>query len=326
MLAHPFFGNRTRYRGDRILILAGKAPNLVAALITIAIVSAVSPSLAAERVRHTVDVEGHPVALWEKSAADAGEAILLVHGRTWSAVPDFDLQVDGEELSLMDGLVDDGFAVYAVDMRGYGATPRDETGWLTPDRAAADLAAVIKWITAQREWQKKPHLFGWSMGSTNSLLMAQQYPGLISSLTLFGYWHDLDRDLPPDEPGVNPQKLGNTAEAAASDFITPGSISQKAIDTYVAMALEADPVKAELRHLDHYNALDPSKVAVPALVIQGEHDPIAPTELQVKLYTRLGSAHKQWVTVPGGDHAAFMESPRSYFLRALVSFLEGVPN
>ncbi|MEX2124749.1 MAG: alpha/beta hydrolase [Woeseia sp.] len=303
-----------------------RLPKAATLLVTIALCSVAIPGAAAERQRHTVDVERHPVAVWEKSAADADEAILLVHGRTWSAVPDFDLQVDGEELSLMDGLVEDGYAVYAVDMRGYGATPRDDTGWLTPERAADDLAAVVSWITAQKNWRKKPHLFGWSMGSTNSLLMAQRYPQLISSLTLFGYWHDLDRDLPPDEPGIKPQELRNTAEAAASDFITPGSISRKAIDTYVAMALEADPIKTDLRRFDHYNALDPSKVTMPALVIQGEHDPIAPTELQVKLYTRLGSAHKQWVTVPDGDHAAFMESPRTYFLHALVSFLEGVPN
>ncbi|MDH5346065.1 MAG: alpha/beta hydrolase, partial [Gammaproteobacteria bacterium] len=79
--------------------------------------------------------DGHPIALWEKRSKDAGRAVLLVHGRTWSALPDFDLQVEGENLSLMDGLVDAGFAVYAVDLRGYGETPRDETGWLTPNRA-----------------------------------------------------------------------------------------------------------------------------------------------------------------------------------------------
>jgi pimeloyl-ACP methyl ester carboxylesterase len=298
----------------------------LAVLLAVAWLSAANSVSAAERLRHTVDVDGHPVALWEKSAADAEEAILLVHGRTWSAVPDFDLQVEGEDLSLMDGLVEHGYAVFAVDLRGYGTTPRDETGWLTPQRAAADLAQVLRWIAARQEWRKSPHLFGWSMGSTNSLLLAQQQPQLISSLTLFGYWHDLDRDLPPDEAGIVPQELGNTAEAAASDFITPGSISARAVDRYVAMALEADPVRTDLRNLDHYNALDPSRVQTPTLVIQGEHDPIAPTELQVKLYTRIGSGHKQWVTVPGGDHAAFMETPRSYFIHALVSFLKGVPD
>jgi pimeloyl-ACP methyl ester carboxylesterase len=298
----------------------------LALFLAIAFASAASTTAAAERLRHTVDVDGHPIALWEKSAADAGEAILLVHGRTWSAVPDFDLQADGEDLSLMDGLVEHGYAVFAVDLRGYGATPRDETGWLTPQRAAEDLGAVLEWIAERKVWRKKPHLFGWSMGSTNSLLLAQSRPGLISSLTLFGYWHDLDSDLPADEPGIMPQKTANTADAAASDFITPGSISRKAIDAYVAMALKADPVKTDLRHFDHYNALDPSTLTTPTLVIQGEHDPIAPTDRQAKLYIRIGSGHKLWVTVPGGDHAAFLEAPRSYFLHALVSFLEGVPD
>ena len=316
----------TTARGAPALNPERRRPNFLAVLLAIACATATSACGAAERVRHTVDVEGHPIALWEKSATSAGEAVLLVHGRTWSAVPDFDLEVEGEDLSLMDGLVDHGYAVFAVDLRGYGATPRDETGWLTPQRAANDLAAVLEWIAGRREWRKKPHLFGWSMGSTNSLLMAQSRPELISSLTLFGYWHDLDSDLPADEPGITPQKIANTAEAAASDFITPGSISRKAIDAYIAMALKADPVKTDLRNFDHYNALDPSSVMTPTLVIQGEHDPIAPTDRQVKLYTRIGTGHKQWVTVPGGDHAAFLEAPRSYFLHALVSFLEGVPD
>ena len=82
---------------------------------------------AATLTRHTVDADGHPLAVWEKSAEHASEAILLVHGRTWSALPDFDLQVNGEDLSLMDGLVAEGFAVFAVDLRGYGETPRDDS-------------------------------------------------------------------------------------------------------------------------------------------------------------------------------------------------------
>jgi len=279
----------------------------------------------AELKRHTVTADGHPIALWEKSTAKASEAILLVHGRTWSAVPDFDLQVEGEELSLMDGLVEAGYAVYAVDLRGYGETPRDETEWLTPDRAAKDLAIILSWIDDQNEWIIKPHLFGWSMGSTNSQLAAQRYPELISSLILFGYWFDNAQTIPADAPDHSLQKTINTAEAAASDFIVPGSISQKAIDVYVKMALEADPIKVDWKNLDQYNELDPSQVTVPTLILQGEHDPIGPTDRQAKLYTRLGTAHKQWVTVPGGDHAAFMETPRSYFIDELVAFLAGVP-
>jgi alpha-beta hydrolase superfamily lysophospholipase len=275
-------------------------------------------------IKHMVMADGHPMTLWEKSSPTASEAILLVHGRTWSAVPDFDLQVEGEDLSLMDGLVEAGYAVYAIDMRGYGETPRDETEWLTPDRAAKDLAIVAQWIAEQKEWRIKPHLFGWSMGSTNAQLMAQRHPKLISSLILFGYWFDNDGVIPPDTDEYTPQKIVNTAESAASDFIVPGSISQKAINAYVALSLKSDPLKVDWKNLDQYNELDPDKVIIPTLVLQGEHDPIAPTDRQAKLYTRLGTAHKQWITIPGGDHAAFMETPRAYFIHSLVSFLKSV--
>lgn len=288
------------------------------------VLPALGHAAAAAPTRHTVTADGHPIAVWEKSAPEAQSAILLVHGRTWSAIPDFDLQVEGEDLSLMDGLVERGFAVYAVDLRGYGATPRDDSGWLTPDRAAEDVAVVLDWIGDRRQWRMKPHLFGWSMGSTISQLVAQRHADRLSSLTLYGYWRDLDETLPPDEPGIEPLREANTAAAAASDFITPGSISRRAVDAYVALALEADPVKTDLRHYDQYNALDPAKVTVPTLVLQGEFDPIAPTVNQVKLFTRLGTAHRHWIVIPGGDHAAHLETPRPYFLHALTSFLDGV--
>lgn len=276
----------------------------------------------AELRRHTVNADGHPIALWEKSAEGASEAVLLVHGRTWSALPDFDLQVEGEDLSLMDGLVDKGYAVFAVDLRGYGETPRDDTGWLTPNRAADDVAAVIDWIAEREDWRSRPHLFGWSMGSTISQLMVQRQPGKVASLTLFGYWRDIDMTIPADEPGIVPKREPTTAEAAASDFVTPGSISQRAIDAYVSAALEADPVRVDLRAMDQYNALDGSMIDIPTLVIAGEHDPLAPAANQAKLFLSIGTGHKQYVSVPGGDHAAFLEKPRAYFIQELVTFLE----
>ncbi|MEE4278126.1 MAG: alpha/beta hydrolase [Halieaceae bacterium] len=279
----------------------------------------------AELQRHTVSVDGHPFAVWEKSAPDASEAILLVHGRTWSALPDFDLQVEGEQLSFMDSLARAGYATFAVDLRGYGSTPRDPSGWMTPKQAAGDVAAVLAWIAQQQDWALEPHLFGWSMGSSISHLTAQTRPELLASLTLYGFWKDLDEPEAEDTPNMQPLRIVNTAEAAASDFITPGSISQRAIDVYVQASIEADPIKTDIRSLSDYNELDPAKLTMPTLVIVGEHDPIAPQAKQAKLFERIGTGHKQWVVVPGGDHAAHLEAPRDYFLRQFITFLEGVP-
>ncbi len=275
----------------------------------------------ADLQHHTVDVDGHPIALWEKSPPSPVGTIVLIHGRTWSALSDFDLQVSDEELSLMDGLVAEGYATYAVDLRGYGGTPRDETGWLTPDRAALDMVAVLQWVGERTG--DTPALFGWSYGSMVSQLTAQRAGDLMRALILFGYPVDPDREIPvgaddPAEPPRNP----TTAEAAASDFIIPGAISQRAIDEYVRHALESDPVRVDWRALAEWNELNPAEVLVPTLLIQGEKDPFAPTERQAAFFSRLGTADRAWVTIAGGDHAAHLETPRPAFIHAMISFLK----
>lgn len=272
-------------------------------------------------LKHTVLSDAHPMAVWEKKAVNEKGIILFVHGRTWSGVPDFDLQVEGEDLSLMDGMIAQGYTTYAIDLRGYGDTPRDSTEWNTPNRAAQDVINVLRWISAKNENQKV-HLFGWSMGSTISLLATQKDASDLASLTVFGYWMDLDFNIPEDSPNMTLAKKVNTGQAAASDFIIPGSISQKAIDTYVKMALEADPIRADWRHMNEYNQIDPSLLELPVLILQGEHDPIGPTDRQAKLFTRLKTADKSWVVISGGDHAAFMETARPHFIKEFTNFIE----
>ncbi len=270
--------------------------------------------------KHTVEVGEHPVAVWEKSPVNPTATIVLIHGRTWSSLPDFDLQVPGEDLSLMDGLVGEGFATFAVDLRGYGSTPRDETQWLTPDRAARDVVEVLRWVGERTG--DLPALFSWSYGSMVAQLTAQRAGELMSALVLFGYpvGPDMDsRDSDPD-PG-EPPRTPTTAVAAASDFLIPGTISQRAIEEYVRHSLDTDPVRVDWRDLGAWNELDPSEVSVPTLLLQGEKDPYAPTERQAAFFSSLGTADRSWVTIAGGDHAAHLETPRPTFIHVLVSFL-----
>ena len=285
-------------------------------------------------LRHTVEVDGHPIAVWQKSPANQPTAainrlshtVLLVHGRTWSSLPDFDLQVSGEQLSLMDGLTAAGITTYAVDMRGYGQTPRDASGWLTPNRAAADLAGVMRWLNARLKAEGhayKAHLFGWSYGSMMGQLMVQQQPELAASLILFGYPVRVGVAADdPDQPSTAPA-MDNTAKNAASDFITPNSISQHAIDTFVAAALKADPQRTDWRMLKQWQALDATRVSTPTLLLQGEFDPYTNQDAHQRLFDRLDTNDKLWFVVKGGDHAAFMETPRQEFLDTMVGFIRG---
>lgn len=274
--------------------------------------------------RHTVDSDGHPMAVWEQSLERPVATVLLLHGRTWSTVPDFDLEVEGEDLSLMNGLNRFGVRTFGLDARGYGETPRDETGWLTPDRAAADVIHVLEWIAGRDRSAPPPVLFGWSNGSMVAQLTVQRRPDLVSGVVLFGYPFDVGTEVQPQAAPAEPPRRPTTAEAAASDFLVEGAISQRAIDAFVGAALAADPIRVDWKNLEQWNELDPAAVTVPTLLIEGEFDPLTDVEVHTRLFTGLGTADRTWTVVAGGDHAVYLEAPRDTFLDIVADFIERV--
>ena len=271
-------------------------------------------------IQHTVEADGHPMALWEKSVAQPKGHILLHHGRTWSSIPDFDLQVSGEDLSLMDGFNDMGYSVWALDARGYGETPRDSSGWNTPDRAAQDLSIVLDWLLARNG--ETTHVWGCSYGSMVAQLTAQRYPQAVASVTLFGYPTDPDAEIPQSNSQTEPSARPTTRAAASSDFIVPGSISQHAIDTYVAAALKEDPIRADWNQQHQWNALDGEALTLPTLLLQAEFDPLADTDAHARFFAKISNPNKQWVILPGGDHAALLETPRAKLIKSTIDFIE----
>jgi len=270
---------------------------------------------------HTVEVDGHALRVWEKIPPVSRSRMLLVHGRTWSSRPDFDLQVPGEARSLMDGLVERGVRAYAVDLRGYGESPRDDSGWLTPQRASDDVVGVLEWLAGQAPDQPKPFLFGWSYGALVAQKVVQTRPDLVAGLILFGYPKRPGIDQDPAGADGPPPRQPTTAAAAAADFILPDAISAAAIEAFVAAALAADPVRVDWRELAAWQQLDGSRVTVPTLLLEGFHDPLALDDEHALLFAALETDDKAWVVIPGGAHAAFLEQPRDYFLQLLDTFM-----
>lgn len=282
--------------------------------------STAAPRAAIEPTRLTVTADdGFQLAMWHKAPPKPTRSILLIHGRTWSGRPDFDLQVPGESRSFMDGLVALGYATYALDLRGYGATPRDATGFVTPERAADDVAAALRAIGTAHG---RPVVFGWSLGSMVAQLTSQRTPELLSAIVLFGYPRDPDVKVPDQPDDATPARKPTTAEGAAEDFIAPGVISKQAIAEYVRAALAADPVRTDWRRQTEWNALDPAAVHVPVLLLQAELDPYSKTDANARLFTRLGTADRRWVVIPRGDHAALIEDTAPVMFAAIRGFLE----
>jgi pimeloyl-ACP methyl ester carboxylesterase len=270
--------------------------------------------------RHTVAVDGHELTLWSRELSKPKGTILLLHGRTWSALPNFDLQVAGGSRSVMEALNKAGYAAYALDQRGYGATPRDASGWLTPDRASADVAAVLIWM-ARRERQI-PALLGYSMGSLVAQLTAQRRPELMGDLILFGYPRDPANPPVLAAVAATPPREVNTPQRAQSDFISPAVTPSAVVQAYVAAALAADPVRVDWRDQEQFAELDPARIRLPTLLIHGERDPLAPAVAQARLFTQLGNPDRRWVVLAGGDHAAQVEDTQAAFIAAIISFLQ----
>lgn len=298
---------------------------LLAAVVTAAPVVQTPANGNGKPERFTVRSDGHPMAVWARKPASPKGTVLLVHGRTWSSLPDFDLQVPGMQRSVMASLSARGFAAYAVDLRGYGQTPRDATGWMTPRRAAADVSNVLAWIATQHPTLPKPALIGWSRGAGIAGIAAQQAPARVSALVLFGFAFDPDLEFVDVSTTEKPQMEKNTAASAASDFISPKVTPPVVIKAFVEQALQADPILADLKNDAEFNLFKPAKMATPTLVLFGDQDPGVLQEDAGKFFAALASPDKQMVVLPGGDHAALIEDTHDAWIAAVVNFLSRPP-
>ena len=272
--------------------------------------------------------DGLPLVVWARAPAHPRGTVLLVHGRTWSARPNFDLQVPGEPAdsrSVLAALARAGYAAYAVDLRGYGATPRDASGWDTPARALADVDAVLDWIARRHPGLPPPALLGYSNGARLALLAAQRPGAPISAAVLYGFPDDVALPVPvAPEPGSDapqPPRLRTTAEAAASDFVVAGAAPAAVREAYVAQALAADPVRTDWRAATEFRYV-PEQVRVPVLLLRGARDPLATQEENDHLYLRLGTEDRSWVTLPAADHVAHVEDTHAAWVQSVVDFLK----
>mmetsp|Transcript_37705 Transcript_37705/g.55602 ORF Transcript_37705/g.55602 Transcript_37705/m.55602 type:complete len:436 (+) Transcript_37705:14-1321(+) len=188
--------------------------------------------------------DGHPLRLYSRSptttdrsssamnnsssSSQNKRSILLLHGRTWSSQPVFDLRTsnnDDKQQSTLQSLAELGFDAYALDLRGFGETPRDEGGYTTPNRCVEDVRCAIDWIARRHDenydnygdsdgssnetltaaessiaMSTKPALLGWSQGALVAQMYAQKHgPSTLSDLVLFGTIYD-PRVIYPRKP------------------------------------------------------------------------------------------------------------------------------
>ena len=260
--------------------------------------------------------------------AQMDKNILLIHGVTYSS---HEFDVNFEDYSLVRFLAREGYAVWRLDIAGFGQSGAVEDGFLPDsDYAAEDINAAVETIV-RVTGQDKIDVLGWSWGTVTVSRFAAKYPEHIRKLVLYA----------PILTGIGAYEVAepfhhNTWEHAADDF-------QRKEDGTFDYEI-ADPVVIEMLcssswHYDRESSpnggrrdicvdesqalIDLEKITVPTLVICGSRDPYLNYD---RLYSVLDSLPEGSVleVIDGASHVAYLEKPyHRDFQERLLSFLNG---
>ena len=251
-----------------------------------------------------------------------GKVILLVHGATWASRCTFDPDPD-HGYSMMEMLADAGYDVFAVNLHGYGRSERSDIDWTDAQSAAKDVEAAVEFIRALR-WVERVHLFGYQWGAQPAALFASQKPHKVGRLAVLGMRYRLTDKAGNVPPGPL-RTLGQQASLLKPEDgdLDPEFVRRRA---QLCRGESASAPNGALLDLTKPSPVDPAKIKVPTLVLQGERDgSMEVVADRMQFFQQLGSPGKWFTFLPGVGKYAPIERTRSKFDQTLLSFLDQTP-
>ena len=241
---------------------------------------------------------------------------------------------------LTDALTSAGYAVYANDHRGHGASASVHgLGEFGPGGFQAlvdDMAAVSR--LAQAQAPNAPLVvLGHSMGSFAAQLYLLEHHTRLAGLVLSGTAavDALVEAMAAGGQAAGPGSMNAAFAPARTDFDWL-SRDEAEVDAYVADPLcgfeLAGAAMASVLQTAGAARHDPRLAAVrgdlPVYVISGEHDPVTgPSQAFVDTllasWRAAGLAHVDHKVYPGGRHEMFNETSRDEVTADLIAWLDG---
>ena len=253
--------------------------------------------------------------------------ILLIHGSAYSS---HEFDIDYQDYSLVRRLAREGYAVWRIDIAGYGQSGRVEDGFL-PDTAyaAEDIGEAVKKIV-QLSGQSKIDVLGWSWGTMTAGRFAAEHPEHIRKLILYA----------PILSGLGaqgPQEAfsHNTWESAAEDFqrnadggFDLGITDPILIDMFCSSCWRYDKDSSPMGwSKDAYvekseKLIQLDQISVPTLILYGDKDPYMNADFLENALSLLPEG-SQRQAIAGGSHIMMYEK-NCYqdFQSRIIAFLE----
>ena len=243
--------------------------------------------------------------------SDPAKHILLIHGSTYSS---HEFDIDYQDYSLVRRLAREGYAVWRLDIAGYGQSGSVDDGFL-PDTvyAAKDVHAAVERIV-QISGQDKVDVLGWSWGTMITGRLAAAHPEHLRKLVLYA----------PILSGLGVRQRNNafshnTWESAAEDFqrnadgsFNPNVTDPILIDMFCSSCWRYDGDSSpngwskDAFVEESTNLIQLDQIPVPTLLLYGDQDPYMNTELLRDALALLPEGSEQQV-IRGGSHIMLYE-------------------
>jgi len=305
--------------------------------------------------------DGEPaLGLWEMPPVGAAihPPVLLVHGATFGSAL-FDLPLAG--YSLMQALARDGRFVYAVDVRGYGASIESSVmnapmaahpPFCRARNAVDDIGAAVSEILWRRTAQSID-LIGFSWGTITAGWYASRHAADIRKLVLYAPLFAENNPMWLDRIGDHADRSRLAGHFGAYRLITRedviarwnGDVSGDPADVREDGVVEAlfesaagndalagshqppafrcpNGAFADLVEVFNGRPLyDPGTIEAPVLLVRGACDTTSTASDMRHLEAAIGSAEKSSLEIPGGSHFLCIEKNHMSLYRAITTYL-----
>jgi pimeloyl-ACP methyl ester carboxylesterase len=214
--------------------------------------------------------------------------------------------------------------VLAVDLPGFGQSPSPREPFAV-EAAAGMVAELLDTLAIPG----RVVVCGLSMGGYVALAFARKHPDRLAGLILADTKSDPDDDAARQNRDKLIARAKDKGAAAVAEQLIPKQLSEptqtqrpEVVEEVrkIASRQTAEGVAAGLAALrdrpDATPGLD--NIAVPTLIVVGEHDAITPPPVAAAMATKVWGS--QVVTIPGAGHLSNLENPAA-FNAAVSEFL-----
>jgi pimeloyl-ACP methyl ester carboxylesterase len=282
-------------------------------------------------VVHWLAHEGVRLHVWEKFAGqpEGKPVIVLAHGSATAGRESFDLQVAAHpSVSLMDCLAQQGFDVFAPDVRGFGRSTLPETH-LTTEQASADLGAVVDYVRDLRG-VAQVHLLAWSWGTQYAGQLVMRQPHKVAKYVSYAQMHGESHDLILRRSRLDAFRRTPYIRITDAGWklrfysLTPEEVNEpEVVEAFAQAAAQSQPRSPTGPQVDllmRQPLVDAAQMPVPVMMIHGQHDDVADLDGLLPFFRQLPNANKRYVVIPDAGHMMHLQLGHRLFQREVANF------